>query len=215
VVTQNKEAIMNSLSWGKRFTHIQVKGIDKTFCKKLADGAATRLALVSFLNDAYLPFLNDGVGTPVEPATRPLQCVYLTVEFFKGSNHLDSFELGSQRKSMAAQNRFETYPSLIEKRYPTAAQISQHTFDHIIFEQNSHNKEVINALVLRWGKDLTCRLEFALPGGGRAPGIFYFMPGNRAKISLTCLNRYLPVSHSSLVYVTRARARPLLPGQAR
>jgi len=170
---------------------------------------------VSFLNDAYLPFLNDGVGTPVEPATRPLQCVYLTVEFFKGSNHLDSFELGSQRKSMAAQNRFETYPSLIEKRYPTAAQISQHTFDHIIFEQNSHNKEVINALVLRWGKDLTCRLEFALPGGGRAPGIFYFMPGNRAKISLTCLNRYLPVSHSSLVYVTRARARPLLPGQAR
>jgi len=174
-LTQEEESIMARPSWGcERITHIQVTGIDEKFCKNHAESADNQLALVSFLNDAYFPFFNDGVGTPAEPATRPLQSVQLTIEFLKGGVVIGKFNLGSSL--MNDQHGFKRYPSIAEKGYPTAAEISHYNYYNIERERNSHNKEAINALIPRWGQDLTCRLEITLPGGGRAVGIFYFMP---------------------------------------
>jgi len=181
---QDEKDIMAGATWGRRFTRIQVTGVDKNFCSKLLSQASARLALVSFLNDAYFPFLNDGVGTPAEPATRPLQRVQLTVEFFNGPTRLDSFKLGALKPRSKTQD-LKVYPSLAAVRLPTAAQLLARNAENVKLElggiePGSSDKAQIKALIARWGDDLTLRLEISLPPPAlpseKALIIFYYMP---------------------------------------
>mmetsp|Transcript_35599 Transcript_35599/g.88600 ORF Transcript_35599/g.88600 Transcript_35599/m.88600 type:complete len:1803 (-) Transcript_35599:416-5824(-) len=188
---QDEKDIM-TMTWGRRFTRIQVTGVDKSFCSKLLSGHAARRELVSFLNDAYFPFLTDGVGTPSEPATRPLQRVQLHVEFYNdptsalgAGTRIDSFKLGSFKPRPSDQDlNLKVYPALAAAHLPTAAELLKQNGTNVTRELANADKTQISALIARWGPDLTLRLEISLPPPAlpseKALIIYFYMPAPAA-----------------------------------
>jgi len=183
---QDEKDIM-TMTWGRRFTRIQITGVDRSFCSKLLSGHAARRELVSFLNDAYFPFLTDGVGTPSEPATRPLQRVQLHVEFYNdptsalgAGTRIDSFKLGSFKPRPSDQDlNLKVYPALAAAHLPTAAELLKQNGTNVTRELANADKTQISALIARWGPDLTLRLEISLSPlvmSEKAVIIFYYMP---------------------------------------
>jgi len=72
------------------------------------------------------------------------------------------------------------YPALAAAHLPTAAELLARNTVNVLVEQASTDKTLINALIARWGPDLTLRLEISLPPPAlpseKALIIYFYMP---------------------------------------
>lgn len=147
------------LEWGGRLTCVTVADVDPGWYKKL-ESVEAREQLVSFFNDVYYPLIHDGFEGL--PATRPLQCVEIELEFRLGEASTDTYLLRWSEDPQPLKCLLEPYPTIRDAGLPTIKQLLERNKENVERERELDEAQYLQ-LAAMFGKELSLRLLVDLP----------------------------------------------------